>query len=158
LQTTFGAVAQQVPTFSTQFRNLNLLIVGLNMLNDLMTRAKQMKDAMVALKSAPNSQSAQAALATLMTSVQGTSQAITTQFSNLGAAPAPGGPGGVIGNQMAGAPAAPDSSATPGAAPAASGQPANSNSAGSQAGSQASSTAGSTAGSVVNKLKKKLPF
>jgi hypothetical protein len=162
LQTTFGAVAQQVPTFSSQFRNLNLLIVGLNMLNDLMTRARQMKDAMVALKSAPNSQTAQAALATLMTSVQGTSQAITTQFSNLGAAPAPGGPGGVIGNQVAGAQAAPDSSATPGAtpgaAPGASGQPASSNSAGSQAGSQASSTAGSTAGSVVNKLKKKLPF
>jgi hypothetical protein len=162
LQTSFGAVAQQVPSFSGQFRNLNLLVVGLNMLSDMMTRAKQMKDTMVALKSAPNPQAALAALTTLMTTVQGASQAITTQFSNLGAAPAPGGSGGVIGNQVAGAPAAPDSSATPGAAPAAApaadGQPANSNTAASQAGSQASSTAGSAAGSAINKLKKKLPF
>jgi len=162
LQTSFGAVAQQVPSFSGQFRNLNLLVVGLNMLSDMMTRAKQMKDAMVALKSAPNPQAALAALTTLMTSVQGASQAITTQFSNLGAAPAPGGSGSVIGNQVAGAPAAPDSSATPGAAPAAApaadSQPANSNTAASQAGSQASSTAGSAAGSAINKLKKKLPF
>jgi hypothetical protein len=94
LQTSFGAVAQQVPSFSGQFRNLNLLVVGLNMLSDMMTRAKQMKDTMVALKSAPNPQAALAALTTLMTTVQGTSQAITTQFSNLGAAPAPGRIGG----------------------------------------------------------------
>jgi len=162
LQTSFNTVAQQVPNFSGQFRNLNLLFVGLNMLSDMMNRAKQMRDSMVALKKAPDAQTALAALSALLTNVQSTSQAITTQFSNLSAAPASGSPGGVIGNQVAGAPAVPDSSATPGAAPAAapaaSGQPTSSNTAGSQAGSQASSTAGTAAGSVVNKLKKKLPF
>jgi hypothetical protein len=159
LQTTFSAVATLVPSFSGKFRNLNMLVVGLNMLSDMMTRAKAMKDAMVALKSAQNPQAALAALAMLMTDVQGASQAVTTQFANLGAAPATGGgPGGTIGNQMGGAPATADSSATTGAPPAAAGQPTSSTTAGSQTGSAASSTASSAAGAAVNKLKKKLPF
>jgi hypothetical protein len=154
LQTTFTGVAQLVPNFSGQFRNLNLLFVGLNMLSDMMNRAKQMRDSMVALKKAPDAQTALAALTTLLTNVQGASQAITTQFSNLSAAPAFGSPAGVIGNQVSGAGAPPaDSSSTPAAAsaPDASGQPANQTTSGSQ------NSAGAAAGKALDKLKKKFP-
>ena len=74
------------------------------MLTDMMSRAKQMRDSMVALKKAPDAQTALAALTNLSGSLQGTNQAIATQFQNLGAAPATGAATGVIGNQVAATP------------------------------------------------------
>jgi hypothetical protein len=148
LQTSFTAVAQQVPTFSGQFKNLNLLFVGLTMLNDMMCMAEQAKDSFVALKNAPNAPTAIAALSNLAANLQGTSNAITTQFQGLSSAPASTAAGGAIENQVGGAPAATS-------AAAASGQPANPSTAGSQ--SSVGAAAGAAAGTAVDKLKKKLP-
>jgi hypothetical protein len=176
LVTSFGSVATQVPAFSGQFRNLNLLSVGLNMLNDMMSRTKQIHDSLLALKKAPDAQTALAALLTLSANLQGANQAIATQFQNLGAAPATGAPAGVIGNQVAADPNAPaggfqqntNSNAAP-STPAngnANGTASNGNQqSGNQNGNQSGSQNGnqnSATGNAINKatsaLKKKLPF
>jgi hypothetical protein len=146
LQTSFTAVATQIPQFGSQFKNLNLLLVGLNMVSQMITDAKQIKTEFVALKAAPNAQAALAALTSLSTSVASMSQSIDTQFQSLGAAPAAGAAADVIGNQAVGT-SATGTSATP----ATSGQPANSSTAGTQ------SSTGSTAGSTASKVKKKFP-
>ena len=84
------------------------------MLSDLTNRAKQISTAFAALKQAPNLQAALAALGNRSTQVDGTAQAIDSQFQSLGAGQASGTPGGgFIGNQVV--PAAPS---TPGTAPA----------------------------------------
>jgi len=101
LQTSFTSVAQQVPSFSNQYRNLNLLFVGLNMRDDMMGRAKRMGDQFIVLKQAANSHAAVAALSELSGRIQGTNQAIATQFQSLSAGPASGSAGGAIGNQLA---------------------------------------------------------
>ena len=114
MQTSFTSAVQQVPTFNSQFRVLNLLSVAINMLSDLTNRAKQISTAFAALKQAPNLQAALAALGNRSTQVDGTAQAIDSQFQSLGAGQASGTPGGgFIGNQVV--PAAPS---TPGTAPA----------------------------------------
>jgi hypothetical protein len=154
LQTAFSGVAQLVPSFSSQYRNLNLFFVGLNMLNDMLGRAQQMRDSMVALKTAPDAQTALAALNSLLTNVQGASQAITTQFQNLGAAAAFGVPGGAIGNQAAGVPAVADAAPTA----TADSQPASSSAAGNQTTSGGQTAAGAAAGKALDAVKKKLPF
>ena len=83
MQTSFSSFAQQVPAFSSNNRNLNLLFVGLNMLSDLMGRAKQIRDAFVALKKSTDPQTALAALSNLANSLETTSQAINTGFQNI---------------------------------------------------------------------------
>jgi hypothetical protein len=118
LQTSFAAVATEVPQFGSQFKNLNLLLVGLNMVSQMIADAKQIKTDFVALKTAPNAQAALAALTSLSTSVASMSQSIETQFQSLGAAPAAGTAAGVIGNQATGAPAT-----IPALTPPVSGQP-----------------------------------
>ena len=50
MQTSFTSFSQQVPTFSGQFRNLNLLVVGLNMFSDLLSKGKQIGTAFTAQK------------------------------------------------------------------------------------------------------------
>jgi hypothetical protein len=146
LQTSFTSIATQVPQFGSQFKNLNLLLVGLNMVSQMIADAKQIKTEFVALKAAPNAQAALAALNSLSTSVASMSQSIDTQFQSLGAAPAAGAAADVIGNQAVGT-SATGTSATP----ATSGQPATSSTAGTQ------SSTGSTAGSTASKVKKKFP-
>ena len=61
-QADFTSFAQQVPAFGGQFRNLNLLLTGMNMVSDLMSRARSIREDFVALKRAPNTQAASAAL------------------------------------------------------------------------------------------------
>lgn len=82
-QADLGSFSQQVPGFSGKFKNLNLLYVGLNMFSDLVKRTDGIKQAFLALKKAPNSQSAAAALQQLSASLEGTSQEITTGFQSL---------------------------------------------------------------------------
>jgi hypothetical protein len=146
LQTSFTSIATQIPQFGSQFKNLNLLLVGLNMVSQMIADAKQIKTEFVALKAAPNAQAALAALTSLSTSVASMSQSIDTQFQSLGAAPAAGATSDAIGNQAVGT-----SSTGTSATPATSGQPANSSTAGTQ------SSTGSTAGSTASKVKKKFP-
>lgn len=159
LQTSFTSLAQQVPTFNNRFRNLNLLFVGLNMLSDLMGRTRQIKESFVALKKAPDAQAAAGALASLSASLQGASQAITTQFPNLSAGPPAGGLGGVIGNQLLSNPAAPaggfqqDAGAPAPANPVAA--PDTGTPAPKAAGNKQSES--DAAGKAVDKIKKKIP-
>jgi hypothetical protein len=40
LQNSVGLMGQQVPSFSGEFRNLNMLFVGLNMFADLAAKAQ----------------------------------------------------------------------------------------------------------------------
>ncbi len=94
MQSSFSSFKQQIPTFSGKFRNLNLIFVGLNMALDLMGKAKQIRSAFVALKSAPDAQSAMAALSALSTNLGSTSQAINSNFQNILADVAPGGASG----------------------------------------------------------------
>lgn len=151
LQTSFTSFAQQVPPFGGKFRNLNLLVVGLNMLSDLVSKGKQMGAAFTALKQAPDAQSALAALASLSSSLQNTSQAITSGFQNLTLGPATGGFTGVTNAvQGAGQPGAPtaDPNAPPAANPTAAASP----------NSSATDSVQDQAQKAMDKLKKKIPW
>jgi len=166
LQTSFTSVVQQVPTFNSQFKVLNLLSVAINMISDLTNRAKQMSQAFVALKQAPNAQAALAALANLSTQVDGTSQAIETQFQSLGAAPAAAP--GMISNQISNQAV---SAAAPASQPA-NGQPAQANANGTQnqlnqnqnqnqnpnQSNSGQSNGNSTGNQIKDQIKKRLPF
>ena len=103
LQSSFSAFTQQIPTFSGKFRNLNLISVGLNMALDLMGKAKQIRASFVALKNAPDAKSALAALADLATKLEGTSQAINSDFQNISADVTQGGALGTPGAAQGGA-------------------------------------------------------
>lgn len=161
LQTVFTSVATAVPQFGTQFKNLNVFFVGLNMLSQMMASAKQIKNDFVALKNAPNAQAALASLADLSKTVQGMSQSITTQFSSLTASNA-ASDSGALGNQMVGGAGSPGAAGT-------NGQPGSTSSSGNQTSTPAASTAGSTASSTaqstgqsatskgISKLKSRIP-
>jgi len=118
LQTDLNSFSQQVPAFTGKYRNLNLLFVGLNMLNDLIGKARGMRDAFLALKKAPNLQVAAAALQDLAGKLENTSQAISTGFQDLNAGGFSQGAGGAVGNMLgnvvSGQPAT-DANAGPGA-------------------------------------------
>jgi hypothetical protein len=160
LQTIFTSVVTAIPQFATQFKNLNNLFAGLNMVSTMMSSASQIKNDFVALKKAPNTQAALAALANLSTAIQNLSQGISTQFSSLTASVSTAG-GAIgsqaignqaVGNQVTGAPAAPAATGQPASTGATAGQ-----TAGSTASSTASAAAGAATGKAVNKLKGKLP-
>jgi photosystem II stability/assembly factor-like uncharacterized protein len=149
LQTSVSSFSQQVPAFSGQFRNLNLLFVGMNMLNNLVSQAHSIQAAFVALKQAPNLQAATTALQNLSTQVEGTSQTLSSGFQNLTLS---GAPSASTITNMAGTAAAAPTPATPGATP---GAPAN-GTANTQ--STASKAANSTAQKAKQKLKSMIPF
>jgi photosystem II stability/assembly factor-like uncharacterized protein len=144
LQSSVGSFSQQVPAFSGEFKNLNLLFVGMNMLNDLLSKAHSIQAAFLALKQAPDLQSASLALQNFSGQVNGTSQTLVSGFQNLTLSDAAGT--GVIAN-MAGSPAA-------SAAPAAAAAGANANN-GATAPSQ-NSTVSNTVNSAAQKAKQKL--
>jgi photosystem II stability/assembly factor-like uncharacterized protein len=83
LQNSVGLLGQQVPSFSGEFRNLNLLFVGLNMFSDLVNKAQAINQSFMTLKQAPNLPAALAALQTLSSQIGSTSQAIDSEFQNL---------------------------------------------------------------------------
>lgn len=171
MQSSYSGVTQQVPQFTGAFRNLNLLFVGLNMYTDLTSRAKQMRDAFMALKQAPDAATALAALVTLTTDVQGASQAVTTQFQSLTSSGTAGSSSTVyqssaVQSSSAQPPASAGSASgtpasTPASAPAsapASGASAAGDSAASRAASAAGSSAKAAATQAVTKVLPKLPF
>jgi hypothetical protein len=104
LQNSVGLMGQQVPSFSGEFRNLNMLFVGLNMFADLAAKAQAINQSFMTLKQAPNSQAALAALQNLSAQISGTTQAIDSGFQNLSAGNASGSSfGNSLGNMVGGA-------------------------------------------------------
>ena len=73
LDTTANAFATDVPAFSQRFRNLNLILQGLNFLNSVANQANTLKQSIRALRQASNPQAAAAALNTVSTQVNGIS-------------------------------------------------------------------------------------
>jgi photosystem II stability/assembly factor-like uncharacterized protein len=121
LQTDLGSFSQQAPAFAQKYRNLNLLFVGLNMFSDLMGKARGMRDSFLALKKAPNLQSASAALQDLAAKLENTSQSVSGGFQNISAGNSTQFATGAVGNMLgkdANGTANPDPNAAPGAQPA----------------------------------------
>jgi photosystem II stability/assembly factor-like uncharacterized protein len=73
LETTANSFATNVPAFSQRFRNLNLILEGLNFLNSIVNQANTLKQSIRALRQAKNAQAASAALNTVSTQVNGIS-------------------------------------------------------------------------------------
>jgi hypothetical protein len=156
LQTSVGSFSQQVPTFSGQFRNLNLFFVGLNMLSDLLNKAHSIQAAFLALKQAPDAQTANTALQNLTGQVEGTSQTLVSGFQNLTLNDtATGALNGAI-NNMAGSAVSSPTGATQNSAAA---QGTSSTAPGSSpTGSTTSNAVDNVAQKAKQKLKKVLPF
>src|SRR5438128_5738649 len=72
VQSDFAPFTQAAPAVGSRFRNLNLLIVGLNMAGDLLNKAKGIKDSFVAFKHAPNLQTAANLLQDLSSKIDST--------------------------------------------------------------------------------------
>jgi photosystem II stability/assembly factor-like uncharacterized protein len=155
LQTDVSAFSQQVPGFTGKFRNLNLLFVGMNMLSDLTSKARGVRDSFLAFKKAPNLQAAAAALQDMTASVENTSQAVSTGFQSLTASNAMPAVTGAVSN-MLGAPTAGSTSADPNAAAPI--QPAPSADQGKPAASAPPPNKNTTADDVKKALKKRIPF
>ncbi len=120
LQTDLGSFSQQAPAFAEKYRNLNLLFVGLNMLSDLTRKSRGMRDSFLALKKAPNLQTASAALQDLAAKLENTSQSVSGGFQNISAGNSTQFATGAVGNMLGnGAPGAanPDPNAAPATQP-----------------------------------------
>jgi photosystem II stability/assembly factor-like uncharacterized protein len=145
LQTDLSSFSQQVPTFTGKYRNLNLLFVGVNMLQDLMGKARGMRAAFLALKKAPNLQDAAIPLQDLATRLDNTSQSVSGGFLDLSAGNAaqsvPGAVSNMLGNEPSGS-----ASPSPNAAPVAQPTP------------QDPKKKDSTANELKKKLKQKFPY
>jgi photosystem II stability/assembly factor-like uncharacterized protein len=75
------ALGSTVPSFLSQFANLNLLVARLRSAGDLPARLSELKAAIAAVKKAPDNAAAQAALTQALTAAQGlhTAAAVATQ-------------------------------------------------------------------------------
>jgi photosystem II stability/assembly factor-like uncharacterized protein len=155
LQTSVGSFSQQVPTFSGQFRNLNLLFVGLNMLSDLLNKAHAIQAAFLALKQAPNTQTASTALGNLLGQVDTTNQTLASGFENLTSTNAVAGAVGGAVNNMAGSPAANGAGTTTGGTTA---QGTNATAQPQNQGTTTSNAVDQAAQKAKQKLKKVIPF
>jgi hypothetical protein len=102
LQNSVTAMGQQVPSFSAEFRNLNLLFVGSNMSGDLAAKAQAINQSFMSLKQDSDPQAALAAVQALSAQIGSALQAIDSEFQNLSAANASGGSSGNSFGNMAG--------------------------------------------------------
>lgn len=100
LQSELNGFSKQVPGFAGNYRNLNLLFVGQNMLSDLNGRAAGLRGTFLAVKNAANLQAAAAALQDFAAKLDDTSVAVSTQFQALTANDA-GQAGGAVSNMLA---------------------------------------------------------
>lgn len=73
LETTANSFATNVPAFSQRFRNLNLILEGLNLVNNIVGQANTLKQSIRALRQAKNAQGAALALTAVQTQVNGIS-------------------------------------------------------------------------------------
>jgi hypothetical protein len=69
LETTANSFATNVPTFSQRFRNLNLILEGLNLVNNIVSQANTLKQSIRSLRQAKNAQAAAVALTTVQAQV-----------------------------------------------------------------------------------------
>src|SRR6185437_11990887 len=89
LQNDVGGLTQQLPAFAGKFRSLNMVVAGLQIFSDLITKAQSMRDTFRTLKHAPSLQAASAALMQLAANVQSTQQNITAELQNPGSVTLP---------------------------------------------------------------------
>ncbi len=75
-----GAVLQSLPSFLSRFKNTNLLMAGLEMLNTMPAQLNDVKAAIADFKSAADKESAQAALARLTSAASALKQSTQTAF------------------------------------------------------------------------------
>jgi Photosynthesis system II assembly factor YCF48 len=76
---------RQVPAFSGEYRNLNLMFVGMNMSADLAAAAQGINQSFAAVTQAPDVQSALVALQSLSAQISSATQSIDSGFENLSA-------------------------------------------------------------------------
>jgi len=73
LETTANSFATNVPAFSQRFRNLNLILEGLNLVNNIVGQANTLKQSVRVLRQAKNAQAATVAFSAVQTQVNGIS-------------------------------------------------------------------------------------
>lgn len=73
LETTATSFGTNVPAFSQRFRNLNLILEGLNLVNSIVNQANTLKQSIRVLRQSKNAQAAALALTTVQTQVNGIS-------------------------------------------------------------------------------------
>ena len=86
--------ATDLPQFSSKFRNLNLIVAGLQFVNDMLQRTNTLKLTINNLRQAPDKQSAAAALATLSNQVNGIPPDVNSGFVQDTSSASPQTPGG----------------------------------------------------------------
>ena len=145
MQSSFGSFSQEVPSFGSKFRSLNLVLAGLSLVSDLLGKRNQIGNAFGAFKQATDAQSAGVALNDLSGKLDSTHQDISRGYSNFSFSGAAAGVPGALQNMATGA-------SNPNAAPNAT-QPAA-----QQGPDKAAQDAKKAADDLKKKLKKKLPF
>lgn len=96
-----GAIGQQAPAFAERYRNLGVLHIGANMLEDLKGQASGIQSGVAALKGASDLKSASAALQDILGRLDAASTAVHGGFQHLAATAAPAS-SGAIRNMAAG--------------------------------------------------------
>jgi hypothetical protein len=87
IQATLEVITGTIPVFQGKFRNLNLLVAGFTIFNDLTSRSDNARKAFLSFRQARDPQSAKAALAELVIAVQELSKTTKSAFQKGGAAP-----------------------------------------------------------------------
>jgi len=79
-QTTLNSVSTEVPKFATKYRNLNLLLAGLQIASQMPAQVQALQQSFQALKNVKDPQSATAAISNVQTSVAGLTQLVRNAF------------------------------------------------------------------------------
>ena len=79
-QTTLNAVSTEVPKFVTKYRNLNLLLAGLQTAAQMPAQVQALQQSFQALKTIKDPQSATAAMTNVQTTVSGLLQMVRNAF------------------------------------------------------------------------------
>jgi len=82
LQKDVSSFSQQAPAASSQYKNLNLIIAGLRMAQNLLAKTNEFKSSLQAFKSAPNLQSAATLLQGMVSQYDGMKQSFAGGFQN----------------------------------------------------------------------------
>jgi hypothetical protein len=80
VEATLGAASSEAPQFAAKYRNLNLLLVGFQMVTDLPAHLQGLRESLQTLKQGRSLQSAATELPALRTKAQGLSQMVRTFF------------------------------------------------------------------------------
>jgi hypothetical protein len=91
LQSDTSGFVQQAPVLGSQYRPLNLIVAGVQLMLSLKSQTQELWSAFRALKHAPNAQAAALALQRLSSSLSTTEQTVSRGFQNPGGWYASGG-------------------------------------------------------------------